>query len=92
MIKEAPSKEVIAQIASEQPNGAKGLLSPIKVEQNDPYYVAHIKGQEDQLTDEQYIDLFHRFPDLLKKPILLGPTQSIIGFNEDKLNAVFCNS
>lgn len=79
-------------MAATQPNGAKGLLSPIKVEQNDPYYIAHIKDQEDQLTDEDFIDLFYRFPDLLKKPILYSESNILFGYNEDQLNALFCGT
>lgn len=71
------------------PGGAKRLLSPMKVEMDDPYYVAHIKGQEDRLSDEEYIELFHRFPDLLAKPIVTDGERILLGFDEERLNETF---
>jgi arsenate reductase-like glutaredoxin family protein len=88
MIQQSPSKEVLVWMASQMPNGAKDLLSPIKAEMEDPYYVAHIKGQENRLTDEEYIDLFYRFPDLLKKPIVTNQAKIAFGYNEEELKSL----
>lgn len=90
-ISEPPSIKELTWISSQLPNGPRGLLHPIKVENNDPYYVAYIKGLEEILNDEQYISILQRFPDLLLKPILITTKSSnfIVGWDDKKLNETF---
>jgi arsenate reductase-like glutaredoxin family protein len=64
----------------------KSFINPMKVE--DPYYVAHIKGREDELSDEEFADLFNRFPDLLKKPITTKGSEIVLGPDVQKLESL----
>jgi arsenate reductase len=89
IIKEPPSHATLESVASKLPNRAKDLLNPVKVQNNDPYYVAHIKDQEEQLSNDDYIDLYHRFPDLLIKPILTDGEKVFLGFPESELKKEF---
>lgn len=85
ILSDPPSKEEITWMASQVENGAKGLLSSFKVQMNDSTYVEHIQGKEDTLTDEDYINLYHQFPDLLAKPIVTNREQIVLGFDKEAL-------
>ncbi len=86
MIKEPPSKEQLLEWSKQLPQGMKSFINPMKVE--DPYYVAHIKGREDQLSEEELADLFHRFPDLLKKPLTTNGSAIVLGPDKEKLESL----
>ena len=64
--------------------GAKLLLNPKKVET--PEYKAHIAGRE--LSDREILETLHRYPELLKKPILFNGEKAVAGYVPDRLESV----
>lgn len=60
------------------------LLNPKKV--NDPDYQKHVAGRE--LTDDEILQILHRYPDLLKKPILFNGDTAVLGFVPERLENV----
>ena len=66
--------------------GAKMLLNPRKVEE--PDYKTHIAGREQELSDKEILETLHRFPELLKKPILFNGERAVAGFLPERLESV----
>ena len=63
---------------------AEALLNPNKVE--DPDYKAQIAGRD--LSDSEVLQVLHRFPDLLKKPIVFSGETAVTGYDPARLEAV----
>jgi arsenate reductase-like glutaredoxin family protein len=76
-----PTREEWARWASLLPEGARSLLNPNKV--SDPDYVREIQGKE--LTDGQLVDVFARFPDLARKPVVDGGSWVVAGYEPETL-------
>jgi arsenate reductase-like glutaredoxin family protein len=66
--------------------GAKMLLNPRKIEE--PDYKKHIAGREQELSDKEILETLHRFPELLKKPILFNGEKAVAGFIPERLESV----
>ena len=64
--------------------GGKVLLNSGKTE--DPDYKANIGGRD--LSDEELLQTFHRYPDLLNKPILFDGERAVVGYVPEELEAV----
>ena len=61
--------------------GGKALVNPGKVE--DPDYKANIADRE--LSDDELLQTLHRYPDLLKKPILFDGKLAVVGYVLEEL-------
>lgn len=66
--------------------GASMLLNPRKTEE--PDYKKHIAGREQELSDKEILETLHRFPELLKKPILFNGERAVAGYVPDRLGSV----
>ena len=60
------------------------LLNPKKTD--DPDYKKYIAGRE--LTDNEILQTLHRFPELLRKPILFNGERAVAGFVPERLENV----
>jgi arsenate reductase-like glutaredoxin family protein len=59
-------------------------LNPLKVEE--PDYKANIAGR--QLNDHELLQTLHRYPDLMKKPILFNGKRGVVGYVPERLESV----
>ncbi len=64
--------------------GGKALLNSGKVK--DPDYKANIAGRE--LSDDELLQILHRYPDLLHKPILFDGERAVTGYVPEEMEAV----
>ena len=64
--------------------GGKALLNSGKVQ--DPDYTANIAGRE--LSDAELLQILHRYPDLLNKPILFDGERAVTGYVPEELETV----
>ena len=64
--------------------GAKMLLNPKKTDE--PDYQKHIAGRD--LSDEEILRILHRFPELLRKPILFIGEKAVAGYVPERLESV----
>ncbi len=60
------------------------LLNPNKVD--NPDYKEHIAGRE--LSDKEILQTLHRFPELLRKPILFNGERAVAGYVPERLESV----
>jgi arsenate reductase-like glutaredoxin family protein len=60
------------------------LLNPKKVD--DPDYKKHIAGRE--LSDDEILRTLHRYPELLRKPILFNGERAVAGYTPERLETV----
>ena len=60
------------------------LLNPKKVDT--PDYKARIAGRE--LRDKEILETLHRYPELLRKPILFNGEKAVVGYVPDRLESV----
>ena len=51
-----------------------------------PDYKTHIAGRE--LTDKEILETLHRYPELLKKPILFNGETAVAGYVPERLESV----
>ena len=52
----------------------------------DPDYKANIAGRE--LSDDELLQILHRYPDLLNKPILFDGERAVTGYVPEELETV----
>ena len=64
--------------------GGKALLNSGKVKDLD--YTANIAGRE--LSDAELLQILHRYPDLLNKPILFDGERAVTGYVPEELETV----
>ena len=83
ILTEPPSMEEFQRIAKAL-GGGNALVNPGKVE--DPDYKANIAGRE--LSDNELLGTFHRYPDLVKKPILFDGERAVVGYVPETLETV----
>jgi len=60
------------------------LLNPKKVDE--PDYKTYVAGRE--LSDEEILQILHRFPELLRKPILFNGERAVAGYIPERLESV----
>lgn len=72
------------QRIAEALGGTQALLNADKVQ--DPDYKANIAGRE--LSDNELLQTLHRYPDLLKKPILFDGERAMIGSDPEELETL----
>ena len=72
------------QLISKDLGGAKILLNPKKVD--NPDYKTYITGRE--LSDKEILETLHRYPELLKKPILFNGERAVAGYLPERLESV----
>jgi arsenate reductase-like glutaredoxin family protein len=60
------------------------LLNPKKTDH--PDYKDHIAGRE--LSDKEILQTLHRFPELLRKPILFNGVRAVAGYVPERLESV----
>ncbi len=83
ILTQPPSMEEFQGIASAL-GGSKALLNSGKVE--DPAYKANIAGREP--SEDELLKIFHRYPDLLRKPILFDGERAVVGYAPEELETV----
>jgi arsenate reductase-like glutaredoxin family protein len=52
----------------------------------DPDYKLNIAGR--QLSDNELLQTLHRYPDLMKKPILFNGKRGVVGYVPERLDSV----
>jgi arsenate reductase-like glutaredoxin family protein len=60
------------------------LLNPKKADT--PDYKTHIAGRE--LSDGEILETLHRYPELLKKPILFNGQRAVAGYVPERLESI----
>ena len=60
------------------------LLNPKKAD--DPDYKKYVAGRE--LSDKEILEILHRFPELLRKPILFDGERAVAGYVPERLESV----
>jgi len=85
-----PSRDQLARIASQLPAGARSLINPNKV--GEEAYQRYLAGREQTISEEELLDVFATYPDLLLKPIVLTPHGVSVGFDPERLENLWRQS
>jgi arsenate reductase-like glutaredoxin family protein len=78
-----PTLDELQRIANDL-GGAQMLLNPKKVDT--PDYKNHVAGRA--LSDREILETLHRYPELLRKPILYNGEKAVAGFVPERLESV----
>jgi len=77
MLSQPPSRELLAELATVIPGGAKEMVT---MRTDSPDYLKHLAGKS--LSDEQLLDLLATVPNLLRKPLIVDGKRALQGVDD----------
>jgi len=65
----------------------RDLINPNKV--GEDVYQRHLAGRERTVSEQELLEIFSCYPDLLRKPIIVTPHGISVGFDPERLEALW---